>query len=296
MTAPSRADCSRKLSLEIRSALGNMSTDIGILRVSTAAIQNDVINVRDNISSRQKKELLDRICSKDYLLQHSDTIKEHHQGTGDWFLVDQVYQNWLKSSRGTLVCPGVPGAGKSVMAALVIEQQLRAAASAQHPVMFVYFNFKISEQQNLRHTLETALRQVIDFLPSVPEPINKLYAHAPTTEEIRITLQELLTKFKGLTIVTDALDECHDRNRTDILSWIRGLQSLLPVRYMATTRDFYVSSSHPIFEAQPFLEIKASRQDLELYTWSRSKALRVKHQPGLIEDLVNGVVAAAEGM
>lgn len=273
-----------------------MTANFATLKISTVAIQNDTSAIRDDISARRKAELLKLICSRNYLQQHGDAIKEHHLGTGDWFLVNPIYQSWIKSSRGTLVCPGVPGAGKTVMAALVIEQQLRAATTGQRPVVFIYYDYKSGNQQNLRHTLETALRQVVDFLPDIPDLVDKLYAHTPSTEEIQSTLQELLMKCNGVTIVTDALDECHDFNRTEILSWIGNLQISVPVRYLATTRDFYISSAHPVFQAQPLLEVRASRHDLELYTWSRAKTLRVKDQPDLVEDIVNGVVMAAEGM
>lgn len=292
----SQTDFDRKLSLEIRSTLRDVTANFATLEISTAAIQNDTSAIRNGILARRKAEVMNQICTKDYLQQHGDAIKKHHLGTGDWFLVDPIYQNWIKSSRGTLVCPGVPGAGKTVMAALVIEQQLRAATSVQRPVVFIYYDYKSGDQQNLRHTLETALRQVVDFLPSIPESVDRLYAHTPSTEEIRSTLHELLTRCNGLTIVMDALDECHDLNRADILSWIANLQISVAVRYLATTRDFYISSAHPVFQAQPLLEVRASKHDLELYTWSRSKTLRVKDQPGFVEDIVNGVVAAAEGM
>jgi hypothetical protein len=99
-----------------------------------------------------------------------------------------------------------------------------------------------------------------------------------------------------LTVITDALDECHDGTRDNVLSWIARLQSNISVRYLATTRDFYPDASHSIFESEPLLEIKASRHDLEVYTRSRAKALRAKLQPDLLEDLVAGVVTAADGM
>jgi hypothetical protein len=44
------------------------------------------------------------------------------------------------------------------------------------------------------------------------------------------------------------------------------------------------------------LEIRAARHDLEVYTRARAQTLRAKLQPDVIEDLVLGVVVAAEGM
>jgi hypothetical protein len=96
--------------------------------------------------------------------------------------------------------------------------------------------------------------------------------------------------------VTDALDECRDSVRSDVLSWIADLQASVPVRYLATTRNYHSGASHSIFQDQPALEVKASQHDLELYTRSRARTLRAKVQPDLLEKLIEGVVTAADGM
>jgi hypothetical protein len=230
------------------------------------------------------------------LQPHSDAIKRHHSGTGNWFLLDPIYQSWTKSSCGTLVCPGVPGAGKTIMAALIIEEHLRTARSPQHPIAFIYYSYRSRDQQTLRHTLETILRQIVTVLPEIPESVNRLFSYTPSTHEVRSILQGLLYNCQQLTIVIDALDECHDYTRTDVLSWIAELRLGVAVRFMATTRDFYANTSHDIFHDQPLLEFKASRYDLELYTRSRATNLRARIQPELVEDIVNGVVTAADGM
>jgi hypothetical protein len=182
------------------------------------------------------------------------------------------------------------------MAALIIEEHLRAARSPQRPVAFIYYSYRSRDQQTLRHTLETILRQVVTVLPKIPESVNRLFSYTPSTHEIKTTLQGLLYDCQQLTIVIDALDECHDFTRADVLSWIAELRSGVAVRLMATTQDFHANTSHDIFHGQPLLEFKASRYDLELYTRSRTTNLRAKIQPDLVEAIVNGVVTAADGM
>ena len=293
-----RANDDRRLSLEIKSTVADMAAGIAELQVSSKVIEHNTTVILDEASARRKRELLDRICDVDYLQQHRDAIARHQHGTGDWFLDEDIYQTWAGSLRGTLVCPGVPGAGKTIMAALVIEQQLRAARVSMKPVVFIYYNYKRRDQQTLRHTLQTFLRQVVDSLPEAPKLLDEFTnpAYTPTTNELGSILGKLLENIKELTIITDALDECHDGTRGDILSWIAGLQSNISVRYLTTTRDFYPDVSHSIFQNEPRLEIKASRHDLEVYTRSRARTLRAKLQPDLLDDVVDGVVTAADGM
>jgi hypothetical protein len=273
-----------------------VTASITNLQVSNKVIRDDTATILDLASDGQKKELLDKICSVDYLQQHRDTMSRHHFGTGYWFLNEASYQDWAHSPRGTLVCPGVPGAGKTVMAALVIENHRRGTPSAQQPVVFIYYSYKRQAQQNLRHILETMVRQLVDTLPGIPASIKKLYDNTPSTDEVKRSLLELLTHPNGLTVVTDALDECHDHTRPVVLNLIAELQAITEVRYLATTRDFYAGVSHAIFRDQPMLEIRAARHDLEVYTRARAQTLRAKLQPDVIEDLVLGVVVAADGM
>jgi superfamily II DNA or RNA helicase len=117
-------------------------TGISKLQIGNAIIQDTTVAILDANSAREKKELLDKICSLDYMQQHRDVIIRHQDGTGQWFLQDPKYQAWSGSSRGTLVCPGAPGAGKTIMAALIIEQKLREVRCAQQPVAFIYYNYK----------------------------------------------------------------------------------------------------------------------------------------------------------
>jgi hypothetical protein len=289
-------DSTSRLSLEIRSDLKGVTTGIVDLKIGNSIVQDNTALILDQLSAQRKKELLNKICHVDYLQQHSDFMKRHHSGTGNWFLLDPIYRDWSTSSCGTLVCPGTPGAGKTIMAALVIENLLRAAPCPQHPVAFIYYSYKSRDQQSLRHAIETVLRQVVTVLPKIPDSVERLFSYTPSTHEVGSALRGLLSDGRQLTIVIDALDECDDHIRVDILTWIADLQSSVAVRFLVTTRDFCANTSHPVFRCQPLLEVKASRHDLELYTRSRATGLRAKASSDLIEDLVNGVVTASDGM
>lgn len=221
---------------EVRSGIANLNLNISAVQLDTAA-------VRDRASAGQKAQLLNKICAVDYVLQHRDFIGMHQHGTGEWFLSDPKYQEWISSSDGTLFCPGVPGAGKTMMAALVIEQLHRNLRSDQQPVVFIYYNYKSQGEQTLLHTLSTFLRQIISALPGIPAPVEDLYRHAPSTEEVKSMLAGILATLDSLTIVTDALDECHERTRFDVLEYVEGLRVSNKVRLLATSRDFHATAS-----------------------------------------------------
>lgn len=255
-----------------------------------------VSTVRDDASARRKAELLERICGVDYHQQHRDIIGRHQNGTGEWFLDSSTYRDWKNSSHGTLFCPGVPGAGKTMMAALVVEQLLRETHSAQRPVVFVYYDYKRQDEQTLLHTMQAFLRQVVSILPSLPKSVEDLYRNTPSLEEIKHTLLEVLSHEKKLTIVVDALDECHEQARFDLLNLIEQLQNKIDVNLLATSRDFHAAASSPIFSGQPSLQIKASHEDLGSYVTERAKSLRDSISLDIRKQVVQGVVTVADGM
>ena len=111
-----------------------------------------------------------------------------------------------------------------------------------------------------------------------------------------MVLSDRLTDVQGLTIVIDALDECGTLARSDLMSLIQELRVETQVRCLVTSRDFHAGSSIQLLQAQTQLAIEASRGDLERYVRSRLKYMRVRITPDLQEDLVRGVVVAADNM
>jgi Cdc6-like AAA superfamily ATPase len=62
-----------------------------------------------------------------------------------------------------LFCPGMPGAGKTMMATLVIDRLPRSEHGAERPIAFIYCNYKQQSEQSIEHMLSNLLRQVVDI-------------------------------------------------------------------------------------------------------------------------------------
>jgi hypothetical protein len=228
----SRLSRARKKELEsIQVSISRLESETSNVKSGTAAIQDDT-------HARQALDLLNKICSADYFQQHRDSFAKHHQGTGQWFLQDNKFLTWLNSSDGTLFCPGVPGAGKTIMASVIIEQFIRGPRISQHPILFIYCNYKRRSEQSSMHMASTFLRQVLESLPGVPLAVYDLYQRTPTMDGVTRILYERVAALQGLTIVIDALDECSGPTRSDLLSLIQELQLKTKVRCLVTSRDF----------------------------------------------------------
>jgi Cdc6-like AAA superfamily ATPase len=271
---------------------------------TTFVIKNDTTALRDETAVQHKKDLLKWICPVDYYEQHRDFIARHQTGTGQWFLQDRKFQEWLWSDNATLLCPGIPGAGKTIMAALVIDHLLRSQHVADGPVMFIYCNYQRQSEQSAKHMLSSILRQIIDMQPGVPKLVQDFYTShtakrtTPSPDEIEQVLGAASKGLQGLTIIVDALDECETRARQEFLSAVETLSRQCAVRLLATSRPLPTIQSHPTFLGKPTLAVKASDEDLEKYIRSRASELhfRVVSKTDLLEDLVTSTVHATGGM
>ena len=91
--------------------------DIDFVRMHVFAIQIGVDIIRQENLMKHRR-FLEWISSTDYPTQQSDTIKCRQEGTGQWFLDAPELVQWLKEVGVTLFCSGIPGAGKTMIAAI----------------------------------------------------------------------------------------------------------------------------------------------------------------------------------
>jgi hypothetical protein len=270
---------------------------------ATSEIRSDTTAVMNDTATRHKRDLIRWVCPDDYHAQHKDAISRHQTDTGQWFLRDTKFQAWDQSKDATLFCPGFPSAGKTIMAALVINYLLRSQHVGDDPVVFIYCNYKRQSEQSAKHMLYSVLRQIVAIHHEVPNPVQDFYkSHitkrtAPSSAEIRQTLEVVSKDLHRLTIVVDALDECETRARQEFLSAIETLRGKCEVRLLATSRFLPAIEFHSAFLGKPRLEVRASDEDLEAYIRSRASELhQVVSKPDLLETLVSSTVIATGGM
>jgi hypothetical protein len=82
------------------------------------------------------------ISPTDFPAQQLDLIARREEGTGQWFLDSPEFVSWLRGPRSTLFCPGIPGAGKTMLAAIAIDHILKARISDSTGIAYVFCNYK----------------------------------------------------------------------------------------------------------------------------------------------------------
>ncbi|CUS12884.1 unnamed protein product, partial [Tuber aestivum] len=165
---------------------------------------------------------------------YSSALKLREDGTGNWLLRGREYIDWKASRSGLLWLHGIPGCGKSVLSATVVEDVEKLCNSKDdHALAYFYFTFSDREKQNL----ENMLRSIIGQLPKrpselgLPAEVVDLYnstgaiRKSASTEALEDVLLHTIKGFEKTFIILDALDELPKDERGSLLSWIGELMT-----------------------------------------------------------------------
>lgn len=249
-------------------------------------------------------KLMGWISPTDFPAQQSDLIARRQEGTGQWFLDAHEFAKWLHGSNKTLFCPGIPGAGKTMMTAIAIDHILKIVWSGAVGVAYVYCNYKAQVDQNAAGLLAAILKQLVQARPSIAEPVEILYMqHAdrgtkPSLEEIFEALQSVIGSYSSVYLAVDALDECPDRDgtRRQFLAKLQDLQSGTDLRLFATSR--FIPDIVDEFNAALTLEIRASDGDVKRFVAGQTYRLPkcIQRDDTLQDMMQERVVQAVDGM
>lgn len=169
-------------------------------------------------------------------------------------------------------------------------------------VAMMYLNYT-DHQQTLENILGSFLAQLAEdhepllpFLRDLYER-HRAYRTSPTLSDLSKALSDISNLYKRIYVVLDALDECTDDVRWELIEILREIEPR--VHLLVTSRDLNsIEEELQDFERQ---EIKANKADLELFIdhhIQKNKNLRkiVQKSPTISEDIKVAVVTTAEDM
>jgi Cdc6-like AAA superfamily ATPase len=293
------------MSLTLRSKLSQaIKDDTNFVRTHVPALQSGVDKIQQDQADAKHGKVVEWISPTDYPAQQSDIIHRRQKGTGQWFLDAPEFARWLGEPKGTLYCPGIPGAGKTMAAAIAIDHLLQSVQSSSVGVAYVYCNYKAQEEQGASSMLAAVVKQLVQARPSATEPVERLYKqHAnrgtkPSLEEIFSALREVVAKYSIVYIVVDALDECRDSDgtRSQFLAKLRELQGGQDVRLMATSR--FIPEIEAEFQTAVRLEMRASDEDVRRFVVGQMYRLPkcIQRDPALQNMVEEKIPERVDGM
>jgi Cdc6-like AAA superfamily ATPase len=237
-------------------------------------IQDGIETIRRHQDIAQLDSLKAWLSPTNVFAQQSDIIHRRHEGTGQWFLNTPEFSKWLlpTNTGETLFCTGIPGAGKTMIAAIVIDHLTTEIRNSTTGVAWVYCSYRSRGEQTPSTLLGSILKQLVQFeTPSVVELVTKLKQHhvdrgtKPTADDLRQVLLSVLAEFSTTYIVVDALDEfsIDSGSRSQFLGHLRALQQSTDLRLMIISR--HIPDIVEEFRQDPNVEIRAHDEDIRSF-------------------------------
>jgi len=267
----------------------------------------DQLNWRqDDQQRRQEHQVIANwLFPVDHASQQSDFIARLQEGTGQWLLNSNEFGEWLNDNKKTMFCPGIPGAGKTMIVSIVVEHlSAKFQDDADIGIAYLYCNFRQQQEQKPADLLASLLKQLIQEQDFMPECIKTLYNRHkrkrthPSFDEFSKVLHSVIADYSRVFIIIDALDECQvsDGGRTKFLSNILNLQAKTGANLFATSR--FIPEITKEFEKCISLEIYARDDDVRKYLDGKMSHLRpfVLRNSSLQEDIKTKIIEAVDGM
>ena len=290
---------------DIKELRSRITANIGLLNAFTGRLTRDnVITLVRHQDDQARQTILTWITPIDYASQQTDFIRRRQSGTGQWLLESDKFQAWLATKGQTLFCPGIPGAGKTILTSTIVaELIMRFQNDNTIGIAYLYCNFRSQHSQKFEDLLASLLKQLIQKQLSLPDRVKALY-NQHKNERTRLSLHEILellhfvaSLYSRLFIIIDALDECQAYGcRTELLQEIFRIQAKYGANLFATSRA--IPEIQNEFEKSVTLEIRASRNDVQRYIDGNISRFRpfVARNPALQDEIKTVIVEAVDGM
>ncbi|TGO07453.1 hypothetical protein BTUL_0275g00150 [Botrytis tulipae] len=275
--------------------------DAKTLVASTGHLQQILENREAEL---QRVNVLARLSSLDFHDKQKDTFTKRYQGTGLWLLKTDAFQKWFKGDGPSILwCPGIPGAGKTVMTSLAVNHVREAVRSTKGATICIYCDYKDPKTWSELGLLSSIARQLTEQTNSIPSVVkefcdqNAEKKRNPTGDEWISLIKSISLLFQTTYVFIDALDECPETNRDKFLCLLEKMEPFVMI--------FITSRPHLDLQAKfadiSRINITANASDIKTYleheirTNTRLSLLTAKDLK-LQEDIVKNLSEKAAGI
>ncbi|KAL2069304.1 hypothetical protein VTL71DRAFT_15642 [Oculimacula yallundae] len=296
----------------LKKTLDDLNEPINRLLTQTHALN-------DNLKEDERLKIFDWLSTIEYRSHHRSKAKELLPGSGHWLLRKPEFAAWMESSTSSILwLHGIPGSGKSMLVAHVIEYlQNRGTEDGGLAYFYCVRSTNEPERADPVELLRCLLEQMSCFSEDEPvqSPVVKAYKagkkEAKGRKPSKLDIEECvdvmleLLQLNPVTIIVDGLDECDPVKRQDLLDAFQKIimESDNVVKIFVSSRDDH-DLAHRLSKI-PNLYIKASDNggDIERFIKSRveeaiskERILCGKVTQALKNTIVKILIQKAEGM
>ena len=279
---PFRTGTLMKLQRTVDDLRANLSLAVNALGIeaTTGSLQRlSIIGEKlDSVATRSQKEedskILKWLSPTETFTQQINVFSRCHPGSGTWFLDCDEFQAWREAPGKILYCEGMPGAGKTILTSIAVNELQQNPGDAEVGVAYFYCSFW-NPNQSANDILGSLLQQLARQSTVLDEAIKVCYEqHAkqetrPHVDKVSDLLSLQCQKLKNVYILIDALDECKEgQNFRKALLIVLG--RLVPItRLMVTSRPISSIAKEVNFDLR--VNIKADDNDVRSFLEAQIK-------------------------
>jgi Cdc6-like AAA superfamily ATPase len=269
-------------------------------------------NLEELVRNECTNDVLSFISDADYNAVQNDILENVKAGSGKWFLQSTEFKLWLAGQSETLYCYGPPGAGKTTMTALAVNEVRKMHQHDEDVgIAFIYLDEDDSGENFgdwKMHILSSILRQFSEPVTDLTEAWSlslfqdrhKKHDTKPTIEEIIEELNIAMCEFSKTFIFIDSLDclsamlnpGCPD----DLVNELMTLQDEFG------TNIFFNSRPTPAvvncLASFSSIEIRADPDDVRQFLESEMSKLPgfIRRSPKYQDEVIKNILENAQGM
>ena len=303
------------LSQAMSKKLGAMGEEVSLVSEGITALHDgqqmigeDVSNIsvgvtalNDGQNEEERRKVENWLSPIDFKYRYREILKGAQAGTRQWLFDSKKFRTWVDADRGTLWCPGIPGAGKTVTSSIIIDKLQSEYKNENVAVTCLSCNYRDRAAQSAEIFMANLVKQIVQLKRTVSTELAARYKERergrPTFAELATLFSQEISHFSKVFVVIDALDETSERE--DIRRLVLSELQNLPVNLLVTSR--YEKSIEQRLGKAERLEIQATAADVKTYVKARipSEHLLARHiqaDPTLEETIVNKIIEKSQGM
>ncbi|TDZ40747.1 putative ankyrin repeat protein [Colletotrichum trifolii] len=193
----------------------------------------------DRVEANANEDKRHEILAWVYPTQHPqaedalhDLLSRRQSGTGTWFLESSAFRGWVNGEESDLLwVTGLPGAGKSLLCATMIEHLQAVIKEPNQKVVFFICSFKDQEETTTKLFLMSLAAQLAatssECLELATKSFGKKNGHPLRLDEYLALVQSFLHGLQRVFIIVDGLDEMGGANIKEKEIFVRMLSELL---------------------------------------------------------------------
>ncbi|KAK6334037.1 hypothetical protein TWF696_002541 [Orbilia brochopaga] len=267
-----------------------------VARIAFHDIQEDRIKLSEEARRSKRERVLRNICDYPYYFDFTNNLYKRLEASGRWIFDTAEYKAWLDFPKSSgLWYHAIPGFGKSVLTAGVVESLLDTSKSARirHNVSYFFCAYTAATSLSARTIISSILHQLFYYSNNLSQDLmddleshfnDKNSSSRALLPDISRFIIRILNENKARNfIIIDGVDECNDKERGSVLRILKQVLTDTPenLKILISSRG-----SQDIARAlKEFHQLDLStsnQQDIELFI---AQTLRDKELEGQLPEI-----------